>query len=81
MNLANVKVGNRLLVRNGARGTQVAVVSAVARDGQTVRAHKWLQRGARWTKPITLYDADVLGFATPDDFRKRKVVAMAGVGS
>lgn len=81
MDISTLKIRDRLIVRNGARGTQVAVATGPSRDGGlTVRAHKWLRRGARWTKPVTVYAADVLGFATPDDFRKRGVKAAAPIG-
>jgi len=79
MKLDHVKIGDRLVVRNGARGEQVAVVASRTREG-AVRAHKWLMRGARWTKPVTLYEADTLRYATPEDFRKRRVKAGASVG-
>lgn len=79
MKIERLKMGDRIVVRNGARGEQVAVVSSVTRNG-TARAHKWLMRGRRWTNPVTLYAPDVLRFATPGDFAIRRVTATAPIG-
>lgn len=72
MKLDNLKIGDRIVVRNGARGEQVAVVANATRDGgKTLRAHKWLMRGKRWTNRVTVYECEALRYATADDFRKR----------
>lgn len=80
MKLSNLKIRDRVIVRNGARGEQIAVVASVTRN-DTVRAHKWLMRGARWTKPVTLYEPDLLRYVTDADFKKRRVRAGAPIGS
>lgn len=78
MKTSLLKVRDRVIVRNGGRGEQIAVICSVTRNG-TARAHKWLMRGARWTKPVTLYDVDVLRYASAADFAKRRVKVAAPI--
>ena len=80
MKLSNLKPGERLIVRNGAKGEQIAVVATIAKDGESARVHKWLKRGARWTDRVTVYAGDVLRFANPADFKKRGVESLAPIG-
>jgi hypothetical protein len=81
MKITHLKTGDRLIVRNGSRGTQVAVVANPTTDGGlTVRVHKWLARGRRWTDRVRIYPQDILAFATPEDFRKRRVSSLAPIG-
>jgi hypothetical protein len=56
----------------------VAVVASVT-GNDTLRVHKWLARGQRWTARVTVYPSEVLRFATAADFAKRRVRAMAPV--
>ena len=79
VNARQFKVGDKLIVRNGARGEQVAVVATLTPDGG-IRVHKWLARGQRWTARVTIGRPEFLRFATPADFRKRRVKAMSPVG-
>lgn len=84
MKLEGLKAGTRLVVRNGAKGEQVAVVASVNLDKQagvhTARVHKWLARGQRWTARVTVWPGEVLRYASAEDFRKRRVKSMAPVG-
>lgn len=52
---AGLKRYDRLLVPNGSRGTQAAVVSHVSAGGN-VYACKWLARGRRWTRPVQIWE-------------------------
>lgn len=78
MSIAKLKVRDMLIVRNGAKGEQIAIVARVGKDN--VRAHKWLMRGERWTKPVAVYPVEIIRYAEATDFRKRKVKSMAPIG-
>lgn len=75
MDTARLKVGETIIVRNGAKGEQVALVNSHSRHGACY-VRKWLMRGRRWSAPVTIYDSEFLRFATGDDIRKRRVVGV-----
>jgi hypothetical protein len=66
------RVGQRIIVRNGAKGEQVAVIASVPKIDR-LRVHKWLARGQRWTDRVSIHPAEVLRSANAEDFRKRRV--------
>jgi hypothetical protein len=72
MKVSHLKPGNLIVIRNGARGEQVALVSSVT-SINSIRAFKWLARGQRWTDKRTVYDSEVLRYAHDPDIRKRRV--------
>lgn len=78
MDISRMKKGDRIVVRNGAKGEQVAVVAS-ASPTPSLRVHKWLARGQRWTARVTVHPVEVLRYARPEDFRKRGVRACAPV--
>lgn len=72
MDFTSFRRGDGLIVRCGARGTQYARVVSWAPDGASMRVQKWLDRGQRWTKNITIYPADALRRSTPAEDAKRR---------
>lgn len=75
MKVTHLKKGDLVIVRNGAKGEQVALVASV-QSVLTARMHKWLQRGRRWTNRVTVGDSEVLRYATQTDLNKRRVVGL-----
>ena len=56
--------GQRVVVRFGARGTQLAEVVEDGLSRDFVRVRKWSARAGRWTKTVIRVDrAEVLGLA------------------
>jgi hypothetical protein len=59
MDLKSLNRGDGIVVTVGSKGTQYALVRSVAADGHKAKVCKWLARGARWTKPVTVYPVEV----------------------
>jgi hypothetical protein len=80
MKLSHVKIGDRVIVRNGARGEQIAFVASIPSD-DSLRVHKWLMRGKRWTNRVTVYSSEVLRYASLNDLARRRVNVTSPIGN
>lgn len=63
-----LKRGAGVLVRFGARGTQLGVV--YGRDERRVLVLKWRDRSKTWTSRVKLHRDDLIRLADPDEIAR-----------
>jgi hypothetical protein len=69
MDIATLKRGDGIIVRVGTKGTQYAIVACHSKNGGPIRACKWLARGKRWTKRVSVYPVEILRRATIGEYK------------